>query len=372
MNESGVATLEPIPREEPLDAEDFLEDTAKELTGLPEELRNYFPREYVELVLGPRGGGKSVRVARKLLKALKAKLPVFTNYELYPEKLGIDNMPKPLDLDFLLSFDTSLQEAVIGIGEVDTWIERKRAMSTSNIMVEKFLSQLRKRGLRVFMDTQAPTLPTIILSKVDLIVWSQDSYWSPWGREHEVYKGTNFFYHAHDNSGLFTGYRGNHWWEAIGNAHKLWPLYNTYQIFDPWQWAKKVEIVGGKMVFDMDDKRMYTSGEHNLAIEQREIEQFNTLLRAEYRAWGNDFVDFAIGNDAIIENQPNKWVISIHELQKAMVALPKGKLRKVEKLVNSLNKLAIDSNGYLARIDKGQNIIEISKPIPTGGEPNEN
>lgn len=368
MNESSIAVIEGNGHSEPLDAEDFLETSAKENAGLPEELRNYFPREYVELVLGPRGSGKSVRVARKLLKALKAGLQVFTNYELYPEKLGIDNIPKPLDLNFLLSFDTSLQEAVIGIGEVDTWIERKRAMSTSNIMVEKFLSQLRKRGLRVFMDTQSPTLPTVILGKVDLLVWSQDSYWSPWGQEHSVYKGTNFFYHAFDHSGLFTGYKGNQWWEAIGNAQKLWPLYNTYQIFDPWQWAKKVEIVGGKMVFDMDDKRMYTGGEHNLALEQREIEQFNTLLKAEYRAWGNDLIDFAIGNEAVLEDQPNKWVISLHELQKGMAKLPKGKLKQVEKLVNNLNKLATDSNGYLARIDRGQNMIEIAKPIPTGGE----
>lgn len=372
MNESSVAVMDRSLYEEPVELDDFLEATTKETVGLSEELRTYFPRDYVELVLGPRGGGKSVRVARKLLKGLLAGLPVFTNYELYPEKLGCDNKPRPLDLEFLLSFDTSLNEAVIGIGEVDTWIERKRAMSTSNIMCEKFLSQLRKRGLRVIMDTQSPTLPTVILNKVDLVVWSQDSYWSEWGREHEVYKGTNFRYDCRDNSGIFTGWRGKVWPEVIGMAHKLWPLYNTYQIFDPWQWAKKVQIVGGKMVFDMDDKKMYTSGEHNLALEQKEIEQFNTLLKAEYRAWGNDFIDFAVGTRAILEDQPNKWVISIHELEKGMGKLTKPKLKGVDKLIRNLDKLATDSKGYLARIDRGQNVIEIAKPIPTGGETNEN
>lgn len=358
--------------EEPIEAEAFLESSTVEMAGLPDELRFYFPREYVELVLGARGGGKSIRVARKLLLALKAGLPVFTNYELYPEKIGIENKPQPLDLEFLLRFDTSLHEAVIGIGEVDTWIERKRAMSTSNIMVEKFLSQLRKRGLRVLMDTQAPTLPSIILSKVDLMVWSHDSYWTQWGKEHEIYKGTNFFYDCQDNSGLFTGYSGTMWREAIGNAHKLWTLYNTYQIFDPWQWARKVQIVGGQMVFDMDDKRMYTSGEHNLALEQREIEQFNTLLKAEYRAWGNDLIDFAAGHKAIIDDQPNKFVISLHELQKGISRVSQPKQKIIEGLIMSLHKLSKDSNGYLARIDQGQGIIEFAKPIPITGVENEN
>lgn len=372
MDDSAIAALEHPGHGEPIDADDFLETTTKNEVDMPEESHRYFPREYVELVMGPRGGGKSVRVARKLLKALKAGKAVFTNYELYPEKIGIDNQPRPLDLEFLLSFDTSLNEAVIGIGEVDTWIERKRAMSTSNIMVEKFLSQLRKRGLRVFMDTQSPTLPTVILNKVDLTAWGQDSYWSGYGQEHEVCKGTNFFYSCRDNSGLFTGKPGYSWNEALGNCQKLWPLYNTYQIFDPWQWAKKVEIVGSKMVFDMDDRRLYTGGERNLALEQKEIEQFNTLLKAEYRAWGNAFVDFAMGNNAVLENQPNKFVISIHELQKGIARLPKTKQKATEKLITSLNKLATDSNGYLARIDRGQNAIELAKPIPTGGETNEN
>jgi len=185
MSELAVATIEHNGHDELADAEDFLE-TAPDDKGLPEELKNWFPREYVELNLGHRGGGKSVRGARKGLLALKAGLNLFTNYELYPEKVGIKNEPKPLDLEFLLRFDTALNESVILIGEVDTWVERKRAMSTSSILVDKFLRQLRKRGLRVIMDTQSPSLPTVILQQVDLLVWCHDFFYTDWGREREI------------------------------------------------------------------------------------------------------------------------------------------------------------------------------------------
>lgn len=364
MSELALATIENDGHEEFVDAEDFLEATAAKDIGLPEELKHWFPSEYVELVLGHRGGGKSVRVARKLLSALKGGLPVFTNYELYPDKIGVDNKPRPLDLEFLLSFDTNLHQAVIGIGEVDTWVERKRAMSTSSILVEKFLHQLRKRNLRVFLDTQSPSLPTVILNQVDLMTWSQDSFYSPWGREHEIYKGTNFTYEVEDNSGIFTGYPGYRWREAIGNAQRLWPLYNTYQIFDPWQWARKVEMVGEKMVFDMDEGRMYTSGERNLEMEQREIRQFNTLLKAEYRAWGNEFIHLAIKNNAVIEEEPNRWRLSLHQIQKTMATLKGKQLKLADRYFAKLEKLAENSKGYLAQIDRGQEVIYLSKPIP--------
>jgi len=363
MNEQALATIENNGHEEFVDLEDFVEDTNRDVVNLPDELKHWFPTEYVELVLGHRGGGKSVRVARKLLLALKHGYPVFTNYELYPEKIGVDNQPRPLDLQFLLSFDPGLTGAVIGLGEVDTWVERKRAMSTSSIMVDKFLHQLRKRGLRVIMDTQSPSLPSVILNQVDLMVEAHDSFYTDWGREHGLYKGTSFYYDEEDYSGLFTGYPGRRWRTALGNAQKVWPLYNTYQIFDPWQWARKVEMVGDKMVFDIDEGRMFTGGEHNLEMEQREIKQFNTLLKGVYRAWGNDFIELAQANKAVLEEEPNRWRISLHQLQKAMANLT-GKHRKTaEKLVARLEKLATNSNGYLARIDRGQDIIYLVKPL---------
>lgn len=362
MSEQAIATIPGNGHEEYADIEDFLESTPRDDIG-SQEPEQWFPNEYVELVLGHRGGGKSVRVARKLLLALKHGYKVYTNYELYPDKIGIDNQPRPLDLEHLLRFDTDLNNSVIGIGEVDTWVERKRAMSTSSIMVDKFLHQLRKRGLRVILDTQSPSLPSVIINQVDLMVWSHDSFYTGWGIEHQIRKGTSFYYEEEDHSGIFTGYPGRMWRTALGNADRIWPLYNTFQIFDPWQWARKVEMVGEKMVFDMDEGKMYTSGEHNLETEQKEIKQFNTLLTAQYRAWGDDLVEIAKQNNAVLEEKPMRWIWSLEMLQRAMAKL-KGKKRKMlERAIGSLQKLANDSNGYLARLNRGEGTVELAKPL---------
>jgi len=196
------------------------------------------------------------------------------------------------------------------------------------------------------------------------MVWCHDFFYTDWGREREIYKGTNFYYEEEDYSGIFTGHPGRRWGSAIGNANRLWPLFNTYQIFDPWQWARKVEMVGGKMVFDMDEGRMYTSGERNLEMEQREIKQFNTLLKAEYRAWGNNFISLATQSNAVIEEEPNRWRLSLHQIQKTMATL-KGKDRKIaDRHFAKLEKLAENSKGYLAMIDRGQDVIYLAKPIP--------
>ena len=359
MSEQAIVATRGNGHEEYADIEEFLEATPSDDTG-SEEPEQWFPKEYVELVLGHRGGGKSVRVARKLILALKHGYNVYTNYELYPEKIGIDNQPRSLDLEHLLRFDTDLNNSVIGIGEVDTWVERKRAMSTSSIMVDKFLHQLRKRGLRVLLDTQSPSLPSAIINQVDLIAWSHDSFYTDWGIEHQIRKGTSFYYKEEDHSGIFTGHPGRMWRTALGNADRIWPLYNTYQIFDPWQWARKVEIVGEKMVFNMDDQKMYTSGERNLEIEQREIKQFNTLLKAEYRAWGNEFIHLSQQNKAVLEELPNRWRVSLDKIQKIISRLTGKKRKEAERLVDKLQNLSENSNGYLARIDRGQGIIEMA------------
>lgn len=371
MRSSGLA-LEAVRgngQEEYADAEDFIQNASLDTLDAPEGLSHWFPSEYVVLVLGPRGSGKSTRVARHLLIALAQGYPVFTNYELYPEKLGIDNKPQPLNLEFLLSFDTSINHAVVGIGEVDTWIERKRAMSTSNIMVEKFLNQLRKRGLRVFMDTQAPSLPSIILSKVDLMIWSHDFYYTDWGRDNEIPKGTTFYYEEEDASGLFTGQPGTRWRTALRNATKLWPLYNTFQIFDPWQWARKTKIVGEEMVFDMDAGKMYTPGEYGMEQEQRQLTEYDTYIKAQYREWGNDLVTVARVNKALLADEDGHYVISLDGMQKAIVRQKPGtKGRKhIERLFAQLQELEHSSQGYLAQIDRGRNVIRMSKPLTGNG-----
>ena len=71
-----------------------------------------------------------------------------------------------------------------------------------------------------------------------------------------------------------------------------------------------------------------------------------------------------------MEGPPNKYTVSIDRMQKAMSGMPARKQKAIGKLVNRLEKLANNSQGYLARIDRGQNIIELSRPLDEVGAQN--
>ena len=99
MNE--LLTL-PTDIEEYESEEDILEAALEDSDEVDDEYRNPFPPEYVVGQLGHRGGGKSALLAFFGFNCLAAGDTVFTNLELHPEKLGIDNKPLPLDQDHLL------------------------------------------------------------------------------------------------------------------------------------------------------------------------------------------------------------------------------------------------------------------------------
>ena len=158
MSEQSVLTAKDY--DELADETDLLDIAEQDADEVDEELRQWFPTEYVVAIVGHRGGGKSVLLARYLLNGLIRGYPVFTNLELYPEKLGIDKPQQSLELDNLLSFDPNLSNAIIGIEELGTWIERMRTISTTNILVSKFFQLfIRKKGLRIFFTNQSPYLP---------------------------------------------------------------------------------------------------------------------------------------------------------------------------------------------------------------------
>jgi len=132
----------------------FIDDVAQDYGDLEPDSDIWMPSEYVIFYTGPRGSSKTIQLARHALLGLAQGLKVFTNLELYPEKAGITTQPKPVNLEFLLSFDDELEDAVIMISEIDTWFDRMRETSTGNRLGGKFLQQLRKKGLRIGFDTQ--------------------------------------------------------------------------------------------------------------------------------------------------------------------------------------------------------------------------
>ncbi len=173
---------------------------------------------------------------------------------------------------------------IIVISEIDTWFDRMRETSTGNRLGGKFLQQLRKKGLRIFFDTQ-DYLPGVLMRQVDKLVYCSDFCFTEWGRERNLPKGTTFYYDCYDYSGIFTGWRGYHWQEALYHAERVWPLFNTYQIYDPLQFARKIRVVGGDMEYDQDTKQLYAPGERVQHLKDAEIYEARIASTKHFQEW---------------------------------------------------------------------------------------
>jgi len=343
------------------DEDDFIDAAVLDSTEIPDELKQWFPSEYVVVIFGPRGSGKDILLTRHLIIALRLNYPVFTNAILHPEVIGIKNKPAALDLQFLLRFDPAISGGVIGISEVNTWVKKKRAMATSNLIIGDFLTQLRKRGLRVFMTTQFNYLPTELVDQIDLEVHAQDLFFTEYGKEANLAKGTSFVYTYIDKSGLFTGQRGYQWTWGLRRAQDLWPLYETEQIFDPLEWAHRTAFKGGERVFDLDAGELYPADEAGLRAWERDVKAHSIALDKIISSFTSQgFMDMAEKHKAI-NMLPDRYVFSVHELRKGLTNLKGAKRKQAEGAYNELLTLA--SQGQLARFGPRHESIELARPV---------
>jgi len=360
MSEQAIETL-PGEIEEYEDDDVLLELAAEDSDEVADEYKVWFPTEYIVGILGHRGGGKSAALAYYLFNCLAAGCNVFTNLELYPEKLGINNKPYPLDLNNILNFDMSLEQAVLGIEEIGTWVERKRAMSTTSILLEKFWQLIiRKRGLRIFFTNQSPMLPGGLSEQTDIVQQAFDVFFCDWAREYDIAKGTTFYYMTTDRTGLF-GMQGRTWRVALRKANRLWGTFNTYQMFDPYQWARKTMIKGGEQVIDIDSGESYSASEEGIRAWQKDVSAYSialTKIIGSYESAG--FMDMAAQHKAINE-LPDRYVFSVHELRKGLTNLKGARRKQAEGVYNELFSLA--NQGQLARFGPGHTVIELAKPV---------
>jgi hypothetical protein len=348
------------------DLEDLLDAVAPDYASSDLVTQDYFPEEYVVYYTGPRGSSKTIQLARHALKGLANGEKVFTNVELYPDKAGIKNQANPVGLEFLLSFDESLTDAIIVISEIDTWFDRMRETSTGNRLGGKFLQQLRKKGLRIFLDTQ-DYLPGVLMRQVDKLVYCHDFFFTQWGRDRSLPKGTTFYYDCYDYSGIFTGWRGYHWREALYHAERIWPLFNSYQIYDPLQFARKIKVVGGEMEYDMSSKELSSPGERRLKLQESQIREYSLILTKILREWeSTKFMKGLLEHHAIIDDLPDRLTISTDAVKKYLSGLG-GKARRIaEEQYNELRVHA--SAGHIAAFGPEQKFIELAKPIAEGNQ----
>lgn len=340
--------------------QDFIDEVVQEYDNAESGPEIWMPEEYVAFYTGPRGSSKTIQLARHSLLGLAQGLKVFTNLELYPEKAGIKTLPMPVNLEFLLSFDKSLEDAVIVIAEIDTWFDYMRATATGNRLGGKFLQQLRKKGLRIFFDTQ-DYLPGNLMRQVDKLVYCHDFFFTDWGRERGLRKGTTFYYDCMDFSGNFTGHRGRFWREAFYHADKIWPLFNTYQTHDPFGFAGKIKIIGGEKVYDRDTGEMYNPAEKEQRDWEHNIAGYSVQSKrviAAYEASG--FLDLARQFKAVRESK-SLYRFSLPKLGQMMANLENGEREQVQLVINELHVLATQHG--MARYHPNKNYIELGKPV---------
>lgn len=345
------------------DEEDVLADAEADADEVPDEYKLWFPSEYIVGILGHRGGGKSALLAHYLFNCLAAGCTVFTNLELYPEKLGITNKPLPLDQDHLLRFDPALHEAVLGIEEVGMWFERKRGMSTTSIIQEKFLQLvIRKQNLRVFFTNQSLMLPGALAEQTDIVQQAYDVFFCDWARESNIAKGTTFMYQTTDRTGI-GGMAGRSWPMVLRKANRLWGSFNTHQMYDPFLWARKTVVKGGEQVIDLDgdETTAYSASEEGLRAWQQDIKAYNVVLNkvlASYDSVG--FLALA-GKHKAMDDLPDRLVFSVDKLRKALATAKGSKRKDAERAYEELRALA--SQGQIARFGSGHNTIELAKPV---------
>jgi len=217
-------------------------------------------------------------------------------------------------------------------------------MSTSSLIAEDFWAQIRKRGLRIIFSNQRPKLPGGLWEQIDLLTLAHDMFFSEWGRESGLPKGVCYSYDHYDLSGIFTGYEGNHWTTWLYGADRIWPGYETNQIFEPLQWAKKVRVDSEEIVVDPTTGEYYRSEEKDLRNQQKIIEQYQPILRKYWRNWESGLLPLARQADAVMEDLPDRIVLSVSKLQRMLVSL-KGKKGRMSRMttMSYANLPAVDN-----------------------------
>jgi len=343
---SEILTL-PTEVDEYESEEDILEAAIEDADEVDDEYRNPFPPEYVVGQLGHRGGGKSALLAFFGFNCLAAGDTVFTNLEMHPEFLGIKNKPLPFDQDQLLKFDPALQRAVLLIDEIGTLFERRRPMSTTSILEEKFLELcIRKQNLRIFYTNQSAKLPGPLVEQTDVVFQGYDVFFCDWARESNIAKGTTFLYQVTDRTGIF------------GQIGRTW---SSYKVADPYAAFRKTIVKGGEVVKDLNSGEVYPASEEGIRAWQKDVRAFSIALTKiidSYESTG--FMDLARQHKAI-EDLPDRLVFSIDRLRKALVSVRGQKRQDAEKAYDELRVMA--GQGQLARFGPRHEYIELAKPV---------
>lgn len=325
-----------------------------------EQVVTWYPEEWMILITGLRGGCKSLELARLSWWALmEPTIPVYSNMDYKEEGLqeyGIKARPIPLDWDALISFKLGAVGALIVIDEVTTYLNKLRTNTNQNMLADGVWQQLRKMSMKIAVGCQFGNyLPYGTMDQVDLIMYCQDAFYSEWGRENGLEKGTMPIITVTDKSGYFTGGRSQPWTFTYPGK-EIWPLYYTEKIHDVKQVAQKYEIKSTPKVVGADDE-IYPEGEESAMSHERELRQYQKTIT---KLWDIPFMGFIHDNaeKLALNDLGDKIRISCDRIEKAIAQVKGDSKRDLKAGYQYL--LTRAREGVVAT--KRYNVIEILKP----------
>ncbi|MDD5094053.1 MAG: hypothetical protein PHV74_06720 [Dehalococcoidia bacterium] len=289
------------------------------------------PEDWTIGVIGPKGGGKTLWLARNVVVALAAGLPTYTNLTMKEDGLnrrGITARPGSLDVEDLLKFDEKLYAAFIGIDEISTWMTSLRAMSTTQIVMVNWFGQTRKDLKKIMWNAQVSKLPPrAVMANTDLLIYAQDYSFTEWGTDHGLDRGFIIALNIKDQSGYFTGRPGMTWGRLYHQADRLRDVFHTGQHQDPYAFARKTTITGGEQILDLDTMKVMKKEEKAAFEREKGLREFKDSITALHNTQTMRFIR---DNGPEIGASIEDGVLTFAPLA-VEVALAKRKGREVDK-----------------------------------------
>lgn len=356
----------------PYEQDFYLEEIIEELCSNPDSMdidedefsndNTWFPEEYVILVNGFRGSGKTVMVCYWGGWHLEHRedVEVYTNLNYNLPRLiadGFTNMPKVLDFDKMISFQLEQPLGALNqLDEIDTYLDKLRTTANQQVLTTKFLEQLRKRSLKFIFSCQFGNyLPYGTLDQVDLTIDSQDLFFTDAGRESGLQKGEKFLYSCRDKSGYVTGGKRDPWYFAL-EGKKVWPYFETSKIHDPTQFAKKFKLNAGEIDVSTGEAVDKTA-EHSRALET-EVEGYRYTSGMIH---GSAFMSYLLENAQSfdLKEDGNKYIVSKAQANRVLALVDPHIQKELLESFQSIRGLARIGSEVIKQ-DK-ENII-ITKP----------
>jgi hypothetical protein len=205
------------------------------------------------LVTGPRGACKTLLATsfqvRVLLKAYYLKqlygkeLKVWSNYPVgFWHKSVIDGsnvylQPSPLNMEALYTMDDDFCNGFSFIDEIDQWYDRQEWAETTQKLMNKAMTQIRKKKMSIIGTIQNMAwLNSRGQFQADIQITCREAAFSPFGRKMGLDLGECSFLNFRDLSGIMTGYRYDESWQTFNKlfwGKRFWNLYDTNFAYNP-------------------------------------------------------------------------------------------------------------------------------------------